>query len=296
MRLSLPNGMDIRGDLISFLVKRTDLTPIPSTVEFLIRLNDEIEPFFKEGETVNVAEIPYRIIFMMKNADVAVNKGNPNFTLTKVIAVLEGCYKLSFLTEKAIIKENTSLGTLYRACGATMAIEKDIQADHFNCLVGDYPSYSLMRAMGRTASVIVWNGKSAVSFIRVSDLFKQKAVEVMPVDITQNLQSSFLERHETPAYFTNTADGGIAKTGKSGRRADFEMFADKLILNNLNTHLVNRKIWTTTLMPTLNAGDVVEIEKKNYVVITAVHAIAKSEAGSNSQMSRFWLGDLSTNK
>lgn len=294
--LAEKDNEEIRGDLIPFIVKRVDLTPIPSTLEFLVRVNEQIEPFIQQGKIIALAspEVKYRIIYTRKQGDGLSAQGNPNFTLTKVIAILEGCYQLSFLTEKAIIKENTSLGELFRAAGATMSVEADIAVDKYSCLIGEYPSYSLMRAMGRSASTIVWNGENAVKFQRVRDLFEQKPVEILHQDSTQHFQSGFIERHETPSYYSNLSDGKINQSSATkGRRADFEMFADQQTLNNLSTYLVHQKVWTTRLTPNILAGDVIEIEEEPFVVITATHALAKAGSGSGSQLSRFWLGSLS---
>lgn len=290
------NHAELRGDLVPLVIQRTDLTAIPSTLELLVRVNEDIEPFIKEGKVIALAdkEIKYRIVYTLRQKDGIIHQGNPNFTLTKVIAILDGCHKLAFLRERAINKENTSLGEVFRVSGATMAVKSDVKVDKFTCLVGDYPSTSLMKAMGRTASTLVWDGKNSVSFRRLRDLFDQPPAEILHQDTTQNFQSSFLERHETPAFYSNQASGKIAQSSaKLGRRADYEMFADQSILNNLSTYLVHRKVWTTQFMPNINAGDIIEILKEKYVVITATHAFSKEGSGSGSQISRFWLGTLS---
>lgn len=298
MKIILPeqDNHEIRGDLVPFIVQRTDLLAMPSTVEFLIRLNKDLAPFFEQGNVIAVGKqaVKYRIIFTMKKADGVMFQGDPNFTLYKVIAVLNICHKLTFLAEKAIIKENSSMGSLFRACGATINVLSDVAVDKFTCLIGEYPTYSLMRASARTATLPVWNGENGIAFTRVRDLFDKNPVEILHQDTTQAIQSSFLERHETPAFFSNLANGGIAQ-GQTfqGRKAGYEMFADKQILNNLSTYLVNCKIWTTPLSPSILAGDVIEIEKQKYIVITATHALGKAGSGTGSQMSRFWLGRLS---
>lgn len=298
MKIILPNKKELRGDLVPLLILRTDLVAIPSTIEFLVRVDEELSEFIKQGEVISLTDEDrkYRIIFTQRKADGIMYQGNPDYQLTKVIAILESCHKLSYIAEKAIIKENTSLGTVYRACGATMAIDTDIKLDKFTCYKGDSPTYSIMKAIARTASAIVWDGKNKISFKRLQDLMKQDPAEILPVDVTQDVRSGFIERHEIPAFYSNEADGSIAKSNvKSGIRADYEMFADKQVLNNLSTYLVHRKIWTTPLIPSLNAGQIIKIAEENFVIITATHVLSKSDSGSGSQMSRFWLGALSRN-
>lgn len=294
--LTEKDNAELRGDLVPFLVKRTDLTPIPSTLEFLVKVDEDISPFIQEGKVIALAdpEIKYRIIYTLRQGNSIVHQGNADFTLIKVIAVLDGCHQLAFLKDKAIVKENSSFSALFRACGAEMAVKSDVKVDKFTCLIGEYPSYSLMRAMGRAATNVVWDGKNSLSFIRTADLFSQKPAEILPLDSTQHIQSGFIERHEIPAYFSNKANGAVVKATKNeGRRAEYEMFADAQTLNNLSIYLLNSRIWTTRLMPNLNAGALVQINSEPFVIITAVHALGKSGSGSGSQVSRFWLGSLS---
>lgn len=298
MKITLSNGKELRGDLVPLIIFRTDLVAIPSTLECLIRVDEELLPFIQQGELLTLAEkhLTYRIIFTSRQNDGIQHLGNQNFTLMKVIAVLDSCHKLAFIAQKAVIKESTSLGTVYRACGATVDIGSDIKLSKFTCYKGDTPSYSIMRAIGLSACVPVWDGKNKINFVRLRDLFLQNPAEKLPLDRTQDIKSGFLERHEIPAYCSNTADGSVIKSDASdGRRADYAMFCDKQELNNLSTHLIYRKIWTTGITPNLNAGEVVEVEGKKFVIVTATHAFSKTDSGSGSQVSRFWLGELSNN-
>lgn len=298
MKITLSNGKELRGDLVPLLIVRTDLAAIPSTIECLIRVDAELLPLIQQGELLALAEkqLHYRIIFTGRQNDGIQYLGNQNYTLMKVIAVLDSCHKLAFIAERAVIKENTTLGAVYRACGATVDIGSDIKLSKFTCYKGDTPSFSIMRSMGLSACLPVWDGKNKIAFTRLRDLFLQNPAEKLPLDRTQEIKSGFLERHEIPAYCSNTADGSVIKSNASdGRRADYAMFCDKQELNNLSTYLVYRKIWTTGITPNLNAGEIVEIEGKKFVIITATHALSKVDSGSGSQVSRFWLGELSDN-
>lgn len=296
MELILPNGKVLRGDLAPLVIKRTDLTAVPSTLECLIRVDKDLHAFIQEGKIISLAEknVKYRIIATSKQGDGIRTQGNPDYTLTRVTALLESCYEIAFAKTRAIIKENTNFSTIYRACGATIATEKDMKVRRFSCYVGSPPSYSIQQALQREAATVVWDGKNTLAFTRLRDLFDQKPKEILPEDNTQEFISGFVERHEVPAYYSNTGSGDvISASGKRGRGADFEMFADSQILNNLSTYLIQCKVWTTRLTPNINAGDVIEIKKKNYVVITATHLFSQAETGSGSQLSRFWLGKLS---
>ena len=296
MELILPNGKVLRGDLVPLVIKRTDVTAIPSTLECLIRVDKDLSEFIQQGNILSLAEkeIGYRIIATSKQGDGIRTQGNPDYMLTKVIAILDSCHEIAFAKERAIIKENTNFSTIYRACGATIAVSKDIKIQRFSCYVGSPPSFQIQQALQREAATIVWDGKHTVAFTRLRDLFDQTPKEILSENSTQDFMSGFIERHEVPAFYSNTNNGELISTrGKSGRGADFEMFADSQILNNLSTYLIQRKVWTTRLTPNINAGDVIEVEKKNYVVVTATHLFSHPESGSGSQLSRFWLGELS---
>lgn len=298
MKIIIPDrdNAELRGDIVPFIVIRSDLMAMPSTIECLIRANEDIFPYIQEGKTIAVAhpETKYRIIFSMKKSDGILHQGNPDYQLFKIIGVLESCYPLTKLAEKAVNKENTSMAVAFRASGAKIAVGADVKVDKFTCLIGEYPTYGLMRALARSACVPVWDGKNKLTFTRLRDLFEKAPREILHQDTTQTIQSEFLERHETPAYYSNTASGGISQgSATTGRKSDYEMFANEQTLNNLSLYLVNRKIWTTKLTPNILAGDIIEIEKEKFVVITAVHAMGKAGTGTESQLSRFWLGTLS---
>lgn len=288
---------ELRGDLILTLIKRTDLTPIPSTIEMVARANNDIMPFLEQGKIIAVGDesVRYKIVFkaILTPKGTKAN-GNPNYDIIKVIALLEGAYELAFLKDRAIIKENTSLGSVFKACGGKFAIKKDIKIDRFNCLIGEYPSFSFMRALGKHAATIHWDGKNSIEFLRLKDLFTQKPIEQIPIASTQEVQSGFIERHETPAYYSNAKNGAIIKSkAKQGRRSLYEMFADSQILNNLSTYLLIKRIWTTDLTVNINAGDLLEVENESYVVVTATHALTKVDSGSGGGLSRFWLAQIS---
>lgn len=309
MRIFLANGQELRGDLIPLVIVRTDLVAVPSNLELLVRVDETSNGLIQTGKTlsvqindeadieVNSAKIAYNIISVSTdNNHTSFNQGNPNYVLKKVIALLDSCHKVAFALEKAVIKENASMSAIYRACGANIAVKEDIKINKFTALIGDPPSFSIMQALQREAAVTVWDNKQdSIAFKRIQDLFSQKPKEKMPLDMTQNINSGFKERHQAPAYFSNNENGDIsASKAKKGRGADFALFADERTLNNLSQYLTYKKIWTTKWAPFLNAGDIVEIEENPFVVATAVHLFSQAGSGSGSQLSRFWLAELST--
>lgn len=294
MNVTIENGVTIRGDLVLLAIKRTDLTAIPSTVELLIRADEKLLPYIAEGKTITVGDeySLYRIVLSERQAGGEDFMGNPNYTTMKVIAILKSCYEIAFIKNRAIIEYDSTLGAIYRACGANVSVDRDIKISKFVNLIGTAPAYSIQKSLQLAGAAIMWDMKNKISFMRYADLFKQKPTKIIATDNTIDLTSPFLEKHEAPAHYTNNADGSISSSSnKIDRSARFELFADAQELNNLSSYLVQKKTLTTPLDMGLNAGNIVTIGKTPYVTITAVHVVGNSAAGVGSQMSRFWLGE-----
>ncbi|KGQ44467.1 hypothetical protein [Gallibacterium anatis] len=297
MIITLENGTPLKGDLTPTIIKRTDLVAIPSTVEVMFRADDQILPYITEGKIISVGETTakYKIISCKTiNENLSV-RGDPSFIFVHVIGLLASCYEIAFTKERAVTEESTSLASAYRACGAKIKVGKDIKINKFTCLIGQVPSFSIQKALQLAAATIVWNGKDTVNFYRLRDLFKQKPKKVFENDYTQDYQSSFLERHQAPRHYSNLADGtiSIANNKKGGRISSFEVNIDKQELNNLGTYLLQKKVLTLGLSADLNAGDLIRIKTKDYVIITATHIFSNPDVGAGGQSSRLWLGELS---
>lgn len=297
MIVTLSDGKVLRGDLTPAIIKRTDLVAIPSTVELLVRADKEMSPLIEEGQVISVGneKAKYKIILNNRIQQDNSPRGNPDYSFVKLIGILDSCHQIAFLRERAVIEDRTSLASAYRACGAKIKVGKDIKINRFTCLIGQTPSFSIQKAMQLAAATIVWDGIDKIDFVRLRDLFKQKPKKVLENDFTQDYQSSFFERHEAPRHYANTGDGSIiqAQNKKGGRAAYFELNADKEELNNLGTYLLQKKVLTLGLSADVNAGDIIRVRDKDFVVITAAHAFSQVDSGSGSQMSRFWLGELS---
>lgn len=107
MELILPNGKVLRGDLVPLVIKRTDLTGNSSTLECLIRVDKDLSEFIQQGNILSLAEkeIGYRIIATSKQGDGIRTQGNPDYMLTKVIAILDSCHKSLLLKNVQLSKK-----------------------------------------------------------------------------------------------------------------------------------------------------------------------------------------------
>lgn len=191
----------------------------------------------------------------------------------------------------AVIEDSTTLGTVYRACGAKVRIKSDIKLNKFVCYKGQVPSFSIQKSLQLSGAVIVWDLDNGISFLRIRDLFKQKPKDILETDNTKSLKSKFLERHFVPEAYSYNSSGSLTFGGKKSSATIFQTDCDLGELNNLGTYLLQSKELTTSFNAEINAGDLIRIVDADFVVITAVHAFSKSEGG-NIQVSKFWLGEL----
>ncbi|GHA78416.1 hypothetical protein GCM10009007_19290 [Formosimonas limnophila] len=297
MDIQLSNGQWLRADLTPCVTLRTDLSPVPATLEVVVRLDDKLAPLLAEGQTITAGyeHAAYTIIHNRRMADGAQVQGNRLMGFHKIIALLESCHKVAFIRNAAIIKENAPLTDIYRAAGATCSISSDIRVKRFYCYVGQAPSFAIARALQEEAAALFWTG-SQVRVQRLAEMFKTEPVERLPVDTTQTLTSQFLERHGAPSYFSAKDDASLANSRNKGNRsAQFYLSADQQMLNNLSTFLLQKKVWTTRYNPKIAAGHLIDVAGKNHVVITAAHQRIQGGHGLQvTDRSRFWLGELYT--
>ena len=295
MDIQLSNGQWLRADLTPCVTLRTDLSPVPATLEMIVRLDEQLAPLLAEGQTITAGyeHASYSIIQNSRMADGAQTQGDRLLGFHKITALLESCHKIAFVRNAAIIKENAAFSDIYRAAGASCSISSDIRVKRFYCYVGQSPSFGIARALQEEAAAMFWTG-SQVRVQRLAEMFKAEPVERLPVDSTQTFNSQFLERHGAPSYFSAKNDASLVNSHNKGdRSAQFYLSADQQMLNNLSTFLLQKKVWTTRYNPKIAAGHLIDVAGKNYVVITAAHQ--RTQAGHGLQVtdrSRFWLGEL----
>lgn len=291
MNILLPNGKTIRGDTLVSNIIRSSLVPIPETVEAVIRYDATLLPYLKDGEVIKTGEgnTDYRIIWHQKGDTTQSTQGDRPYTFIKIIAVLDSVHKLSYASPRAVIKDSSTFGTIYRTCGATASIRADMTCGRIAVPAGQYATHQIMQLLQEESAAITWDGKS-LEFIRNADLLKRTPVKRLESDTTQSLDSGFSERHSLPMYYsTNGGSGGLhAGDASKARSAKYHPRTDQRVLNNMTRVFLNKKLLDGSYYPSIRAGEVFEIAKKPYVVISAVHSYDAS-----NQYSRFWLGDLS---
>lgn len=298
MEITLSNGNAIRGDFIVKAVLRTDLVPVPVTLEATIRYDEDVAPLLVEGMKVQAGpgSPDLRIIWSSPDSGrFGQMQGQRKVGVIKFTALLDSCAAIAFRRKTAVIKEGATLAGIYRACGATVVVDQDIAISRFSCFAGGVPSYNVAVALQEAAGALVWQYKTQrLKFMRLPDLFLQVPVEVLAEDDTERVSSGFLERHEVPWFYSCAPDGSLIQGNRTKTRAAlFTPLKDATALNNMTRALVHSRTFTGRLDITLNAGDVISVAGVPLVVVTAAHLYESGTDGANSdQYSRLWLSAL----
>lgn len=290
MLLYIENGKQLGADSIKFAVLRNDAVPIPSSLEAVIRVDETNNRFLKQGNKITVGKDGdvYQIIEAKENQDYR-QQGTKPLTTTKIIAILENMVNVSFVSPKAIIKEDAHLGQIYRACGAKISsITDDFQVPRFTCLAGDVPTFHIARIMQENSGIIRYK-KKKVQWLRINDIFTQKPVVQVPDNGSEDIKSGFLERNEIPTFFSVDEAGEIAIGDvKKTRSMMFTANKDAQGLMNMTRVLVKRKVSVLPYNLTLCAGDLVEVAgRNNMAILTAAHFFS-----AEKQYTRIWLAEV----
>jgi hypothetical protein len=290
-------GTELRGDLIRFAVMRNDAVPIPVTLEAEIRVDESIKSGLEEGQVITVgqAEDKFYIIKSI-HGDARMAQGDHDTQSVKITALLENCYKTSFVQDKAIVKEKPTLSQCYKASGATLqSVDSDFPIDRFMVYVGESPTFHISRALQENGGIIRWK-KGKMKFFKLPDLFKQEPVIALPDNASQDIKSGFSERHAVQSFYSLDENGKFVYGNKEkARSARFMPFMNEQQLRNLTRCLVQRKIAKIYYNEDICAGDLVNIvNNKPLVVVTSAHVYTSgTDGGSTEQYTKLWLSELS---
>lgn len=290
-----PGSSDpIRGDLLGRVVLRTDLTPVPSTVEIEFR-PDKTTSAIVVGATVKVgpSALEYLIVRVQSPQDGAPIQGGRRLPHVRAIGLLASCAAIANPLQRAVIKEGATLGEIYRACGAQVRIDSDFNVPQFSAFVGMTPSYAIAQVLQEEAGALVCSG-ARIQFRRLLELRDAKAARVVDDDICEKVESDLLERLAIPFGVSTSPDAGFVVGRRAeARRAQYRPRADLRILNNLGTVLTARRKLRGILATEFNAGTRFDVGGLRLIVITAAHVAERDEgAGSMQAYSQFWLGEV----
>lgn len=293
MELYFGKEQMIRGDRIRRAVLRTDLVPVPVTLEAEIRVDGESRKFFEVGQVLTTYAGDKLEIIKSEFIRGGSVQGGEDTTFVRLIAILQPVKGVTFIKQTAIIKRNATLAEVYRSAGATLrAIEGDFTVSSFVCMAGESPTYHIARAVQEAGGVVRWrNGK--LGFIGLRALLQQKPATSIADSAADDVASGFLERHEIPAFASVDADGKFIYGNKSKARAiRYQHGMSEIALRSMTACLVHTKTTVVKYDTSIAAGDLVDVQgAQPLVVVTAATLFAAGADGDQPQQyTRLWLG------
>lgn len=295
MSLLAADGKEIGGDFIIGLTLRSDLAPIPKTLEATIRYDEDIAPLLAEGKTLTAGPDgdQYRIVKSLPTFSAEGQQGGRALASIAVSAYHEKTVTIGFRRAKAIIKEKTSLAQIYAAAGATVTVQDDISIEKFCCLVGQVPSFAVAKIIQEEGGAVYWTGRS-MRFARIEDLAKQAPLYAVGPESVSTIESGFLERHQVPWFYSLDENGAFAFGNRErARAAIYSPRKNVRVLRNGSRCLILRNKLTSLYRPDIQAGAAIQVGAVNNVVITAAHVLEPGTDGSpTNTYSKFWLGEV----
>lgn len=293
MNVFLRDGGDmIPTDVVLTWRNRSDLAPVPRTLEFTVKLIDGVEQKVKEGASVWAGRenLQYLIVKTDRAQPVGQVQGNNQQQAMKVTALLHSCAGIASARPMAVVQENTTFGAAYRACGAYAQIDNDFVVPRFSCFKGKIPSYPLVQILQEEGAALVMRGGS-IGAMRLADMAKQLPVDsIGQIDSAAKIASEYLQLQDVPTYYSTNVQASLVQgPNNQVRSVDYLPRADVRRLRNASSVLVRSKTVDSTICQQILAGDVLQVAGENLVVITALHAFENLE-GSQESRSRLWLG------
>lgn len=295
MNVYLREGGDLLpADVMLKWVGRSDLTPIPRSLEFTVKLIDGVQERLKAGTSIWAGRenLRYEIVKTDRAQPLGQVQGKSQQQAMKVTALLHRCASVARPLNSAVILTNTTLGAIYRACGAFMPVASDFAVPRFTCFKGHEPSYPLAQALQEEGAALVLRNGS-ITAMRLTDMAKQAPLaDIGQVDSSAKIESEFLQHQDVPSFYSVNDSAAIVR-GQMGqaRRVAFMARADERQLRNASCVLVRSKTVDSNICQQYQAGDVLRVGGDNLVIITAAHAFENLE-GAQESRSRLWLGSL----
>jgi hypothetical protein len=293
----IPPGSDVplRGDLLVRAVLRSDLTPIPQTLELEVRSGPE-SAALQVGAVLRAGRelTPFRIIKESGSGPSGRVTAGRSIEVRGFVCLIDSCAPVADPRTRAVVAYGASLGGLYRSCGARVTVENDVQVPVFACLKGHVPTFSIAQALQEAAGAIVVTGAARVAFRRLADLITADPVRDLAEDVGEAVESGFVERHAIPATFSTDSAGAYLYGGEnSGRGVLYRPGASQATLNSLGSALVTRRKIRSIFAPDIVAGDVLSVAGARHVVVTAAHVFEAGGGGIiREQASTFWLAQV----
>ena len=284
----------LRGDLVVRVVIRSDLVPIPQTVELEVRDLPETESLQIGAQCV----IGHHGFLFKLVADAGTPMPgyvqNSRQTGTKtLIGVLASLEPLINPLQRGVVSYQTSLGQIYTACGGRVPLGADVPVPVFVSMKGSTPTFEIAKALHEAAAAPVLNEYGVLGFERIGEMARKTPVREVRLDSTEYRESLVVERQMVPyVVSTDVAGQVIQGRAESGRGVAYRASAAPDILSNLSSYLVIRRKMQSIYSPDILAGDVIKVGGTPLTVVTAAHVMqVGGEGAAEEQHTTMWLGE-----
>lgn len=274
-------------------ILRTDLVPVPVSLELEVRHDDELAKQLAEGQKIFVTgkAIELQII----KSHIKQSPQIPDRGMIQVTAVLSSCVAIGYRRQKAVILKSNSLGAIYKACGAKVSIKNDFTVPLFVSFLGQVPSEMIAKVLQEEAAVVRLSGKQ-LDCVRLADLMKQPPKLSIPQGFGEQIASGFLERHLVPSFYSTGDNRAVIKGNtKKVRAIQYTPRHSERAANNMTSALITKQVLNLSYNDDYQAGDVFNIGNTPMAIITAAHVYeTENEGDGGNQYTRLWLGELET--
>lgn len=295
MQILFKDGSFIDYGLLLSATLRTDLVPVPVTLEFSVKANATLKQKIVVGAEVFITDkqIPIKIVDVRSLGNQTVKDGERVEGIA-AIGVLSGCELLIERTNKAVIQYETSFSAAMRACGCKSAFGKDLPLPKFVLFRGHLPTDEIaIRAQEEAAVICYRDGK--LNALRIDQILSQEPIISLDPSAVVFKDSPLLEKKQTPSFITIAKDGFTVEGELNERKPSaFRALADSRITKNLEKVLLTRATILRPLDLSLLAGTTVQVGDRKMAILTSAHRVDTGALGGASVMaSKLWLAESS---
>lgn len=293
MNIYLEDGSLIGGSNLVTGIYRTDLVPIPITLELVVKSDDRIADLLAIGSKLITAREVELIVVKSDVVSEQSIKAGKRVRAIHTISLLAGCEPLIYATKKAVSLTDTGMNEVYRAFGAKVRFKKDIKLASFVCLKGTLPTTAIAKALQKESAVICYDG-DGLSVIRLNDLMSRKTPALLDPSGVQWVNSPSTTQHENTNYLAIDTNGtDIIGTTAAGQSVGYYPRADARELKNLKRVLVTKARVIRQIDESLDAGNIVSINDQSMVVLTGAHRYDSGALGGNAvTATKAWLAQV----
>lgn len=289
-------GELISGSQILSSTFRSDLVPIPATLELNVQGSDALAKVLVDGAELIIGEPALSMVIVKSlSLKTQVIKNSSRIGGIAIVAVLKGFERLMSRANGATILNQTTFGGALRAIGAKVRIQDDLPLPEFVCLKGQLATERMALYLQQEAAAIRLNTNGSISFLKLDTLMKGVPVAKYDSSSVTWVNNPKIEAQKKSSFYSVNADGStIENENPSADRGLLYMpRLDTRQLKNLEKVLIHRGTIMRPLDSKLFAGNIVEIDKKKYVILTAAMRVDTGSLGGASVMaSKAWLSSL----